>query len=170
MAELYFVLKPQTVAYTGLLNVHELYMQIDSWFRDKGYEKNEIKNEEAVAKEGKYIELHLEPWKKVTDYLKFVIRLKLKIFDCKEVEVELDGHKTGMHEGRVQASIEAWLLTDYEDRFDQRPLHYFLRTIYDKFFFRTYTQKYSGELKQDALALINELKSFLNLYSHRVKR
>ncbi|RLE41615.1 hypothetical protein DRJ48_05215, partial [Candidatus Woesearchaeota archaeon] len=121
MAEIYFVVKKETLNFEGLFSVHELYTTIDQWFKDKGYDKNEVKNEEIVTKEGKYVELLLEPWKKMTDYLKNVIRLHIRIYNCKEVTVEIDKHKVKMNKGRLQIETEGFLLADYEDRWDQHP-------------------------------------------------
>ncbi len=170
MAEIYFVVKKQTISYDGIFNMDELYHTIDKWFKDKGYDKNEVKNEEIVGEEGKQIFLLLEPWKKVTDYSKNVIRVDIKIANCKEVLVDIDGHEMKMNKGKVIVATEAFLMTDYEDRFDRHPIYYFTRTIFDKFFFRIYTSKYQDELKEHTKELRMHIKAFLNLYRFKLEK
>jgi hypothetical protein len=62
--------------------------------------------------------------------------------------------------------FDAFLETDYEGRWENKPFYYFLRTIIDKYVFRVYTGKFVGNLEADTRDLHQRIKSFLNLYKY----
>jgi len=170
MAEVYSVSKVSTINYEGVLDVPEFYMAVDNWFKEKGYDKFEVKNEEIVEKEGKYVELLLEPWKKLTDYSKSVIRVHARMYNIKDVTVEVDGHQRKLNSGRLVIQTQGFMVTDYENRWDTYPFYFFIRTIFDKFFFSIYTKKYSGVIKEHTKELRAHIKSFLNLYRFKIEK
>ena len=67
MVERDIVVDRMKIEYEGLFSARELYKLIDNWFFEKGYDKREKKSSESIKPAGKYIEMELEPWKKVTD-------------------------------------------------------------------------------------------------------
>jgi hypothetical protein len=170
MAETYFLVKPTTIKYTGVMNIEELYNMIDEWFSRKGFDKHELKCEELVESGGRYIELLLEPWHKFTDYLKEVIRVHIRIYRVKDVKVKIDGHTIKMQEGEIHFFSEGFFQTDYQDRWEERPLYFFFRTLIDKYIYRIYNQKYEKELKSRCSELRADVKAFLNLYRFKVEK
>lgn len=166
MAERETVVDRLRLTYEGLFDVNELYKFIDTYFREKGYDKKEIKNIEKVSDEGKYIELLLEPWKKITDYARNVIRVRIVMSDIKDVEVEKDKTKVKLNQGKVQVVIDAYMDTDYEERWENKPTFFFIRTLFDRFFYRQYTLGYQANVLNDVNQLHSNLKAFLNLYRY----
>jgi hypothetical protein len=150
--------------YEGLLSVKDLYKLIDDWFYEKNYDKKEMKNIERVTPDGKYVEIVLMPWKKVSDYAKNEIQVRIIISDLKDVEVEKDGVKTKLNQGKLQVIFDAYLNTDYESRWETKPVYYFVRTIFDKYFYKQWMGGHSATCKGDCLELRDRIKSFLNLY------
>src|SRR3989338_2059430 len=132
MAEREVVVDKMRLTYEGLFEVTELYKHIDEWFRSRGYDKRENKNIEKVTPDGKYIEIEIEPWKKLSEYARIVIKLRMIMTDVKDVEVEKDGIKVKQNQGKLQAVFDGLLETDYEHRWEGSPLFYFLRVIWDK--------------------------------------
>ena len=116
MSETKLVVDHLKLSYEGLFSVTELYQLIDSWLREKGFDKRETRNQEHVTSEGKYIELVLQPWKKVTDYAKHEIKIQIHITRLKDVEVKKNGHKMKLNNGRVLITLDGYLVTDYENR------------------------------------------------------
>ena len=51
-----------TVRYEGIFNMNELYLMIENWFRQKGYDWEEKKNFEQTLKDGKDLEIELWPY------------------------------------------------------------------------------------------------------------
>jgi hypothetical protein len=166
MAERNLIVDRMRLSYEGLFSVPELYKVIDTWFREKGYDKREKKNIERVTADGKYIELVLEPWKKITDYAKNVIQIRMIMTDIKEVEIEKDGIKTKINQGKISMVMDAFFETDYENRWENKALFYFIRTLYDKYFFKPYSMGYQNNLLDDVNHLHATIKSFLNLYRY----
>jgi len=166
MAERRLVIDHMRLKYEGLFDLHELYKLIDNWLREKAFDKRELRNQEHVKPDGKYVELILMPWKKITDYARHVIRIEIKVFNLTEVVVERDGQRVKMNQGRVDILFDAYLDTDYEDRWEQKPFYFFMRTIFDKFIYRTYSTQFEELLVENVHQLHTAIKSFLNLYQY----
>ncbi|MBD3310504.1 hypothetical protein GF351_04750 [Candidatus Woesearchaeota archaeon] len=166
MAEREVIVDKMRITYEGLFDVKEFYKFIDVWFREKGYDKKDVKNIEKVTPEGKYIELELEPWKKITDYAKNVIKLRIFMTDIKEVEVEQDNKKVKLNQGKVHMVFDAFLETDYENRWEMKPTFFFIKTIFDRFFYKPYTSGYQANVLNDVNQLAANVKAFLNLYRY----
>jgi len=166
MAEREIIVDHMRLIYEGLFDVTQLYTMIQEWFREKGYDKKERKNYENVTPTGKYIELELEPWKKITDYAMFVIKLRIIMKDVKDVEVEKDGAKVKLNQGHITIVFDGFLQTDYESRWEGKPMMFFLRTLFDKFVFKPYTERFKGKLLDEVNDLHSQVKGFLNLYRY----
>ena len=74
--------------------------------------------------------------------------------------------KVKLNSGKIQIVSDAYLETDYEHRWEGKPSFFFLRTIFDKYFFKPYTKGYQGNLLKDYNDLMGNIKSFLNLYRY----
>jgi hypothetical protein len=166
MAERRLVVDHMKLSYEGLFSVHELYTLIDRWFREKGFDKREMRNQEHVKPDGKYIELELQPWKKITDYARHVIKVNITMLRIKDVVVEQEGKRHKLQSGRVNITFDGYLDTDYEDRWEQKPFYFFLRTLFDKFVYRTYSAEFEDLLVENVTQLQQAIKSFLNLYRY----
>ena len=170
MVETYFVVKKTTIKYNGIFNVDEFYLHIDEWLHSKGFDKVETKTEEHVETDGKYVKLLLEPFYKFNDYCKEVLRINIHMRNIKDVEVNIDGHKIKMQEGSVKVETDGFFLTDYENRWESKPVYFFLRSLIDKYIYRLYNQKYEKVLKNTANEFRANIKSFLNLYRFKIER
>ncbi len=170
MSEIYFVVKKQTIKYEGLIDVQEFYSFIDSWLKSKGFEKVEVKSEEHADQKGKYIELLLEPFYKFNDYCKEVIRIHIHMYNVRDAEVVIDSHKLKMQEGLVSVDTDGFFVTDYENRWEERPFYFFLRSLIDKYIYRIYNQRYQKVLKETIAQLRADIKAYLNLHRFRIER
>jgi hypothetical protein len=166
MSEKRLIIDQLRLNYSGIFNLQELYKMIDGWLYEKGYDKYEKKNEEQVLETGRKIEVEIRPWKKTTDYAKNEIRLRIFVDNMTDIEVDRDGKKIKMHKGDIQMIFDAFLETDYEHRWENKPMYYFMRTIVDKYVFKIYTEKFVGNLTADTRDLHQRIKSFLNLYKY----
>jgi len=163
MAEKKIVIPSQVISYSGIFSVSDIYSHIDSFTRQNGYDKLELLNSEQVFSSGKDIVLLIEPYKKITDYAKCVLWVKMIFTDVKEVEIERDGKKKKMNKGNVTIIMQGFLITDYEGKWEQQPWFIFIRTIFDKFVFKIYTNKFEEILRHDYQTLNTHLKGYLNL-------
>ena len=166
MSERRLVIDHMRIKYEGLFNATELYKLIDNWLREKAFDKRELKNEEHVRPEGKYVELVIMPWKKISDYARHVIRLEIRMHNLKDVVIEKDGQRVKMNQGKIDMIIDGYLDTDYEDRWEQKPFYFFMRALFDKFVYRTYSTQFEELLVENVHQFHTMIKSFLNLYKY----
>ncbi len=166
MAEREVMVDKMRLTYEGLFSIYELYKMMDEWFEEKGYDKREVKNIESVFPEGKYIEIIMEPWKKLTDYAKSVIKVRMIFSDIKEVQVEKEGVKVNLNQGRAHFVFDAYLETDYEHKWEAKPMFFFIKTLYDKYFYKSYTKQLQAEVVDAVTELHARIKGFLNLYRY----
>lgn len=164
MAERDVVVDKIRLTYEGIFKVTDLYRLIDNFFRDRGYDKRERRNIENVKADGKYIELELEPWKKITDYAQNVIQLRIIMSNVTDAHVKKDGVDVKLNKGKIQIVLSAYIETDYEGRWEGKPLLYFLRTVFNKFIFKPYTEGYEKNVLADLNELYSMIKNYLNTY------
>lgn len=164
MAERMTIVDGEKIIYKGLFDFKELYNVIDAFLWQKGFDKRIRKNEEQVSADGKYVNTIIQPWKKVTEYIKHEIKLVITVHHAKEEIREIDGIKKKLTNGVVDISFFAYLCTDYEGRWEQRAEYFFLRTIFDRFVYKMQNQSSSGTLRNDTKLLKGEVEAFLNLH------
>jgi len=164
MAERRLIVDHLKLNYKGLFSMNELYNMVDRWFMQKGFDKREMFNREHVRPDGKFIELEIQPWKKITDYAKLVIRVHIVVLNMKDSDIEKDGQKLILNKGNITVTFDAYLVTDYEHRWENRPFYYFIRTVFDKYVYKGYMEQWEEELKSQTYELHDQIKSFLNLY------
>lgn len=163
MAEKKIVVDTLRLSYQGLFNLNELYLIIDKWLREKGYDKFERKNFEHVYPDGKQIEVEIEPWKKFTDYAKCSIKLNMLFTGVKDVVVKKDGMKVRMNQGKCLITFMGYLETDYEHQWEQKAFLFFLRSLFDMFIYKINTDKFEAFITEDTNHLYQTIKSYLNI-------
>ncbi|MFC1741743.1 hypothetical protein ACFL3V_04370 [Nanoarchaeota archaeon] len=167
MVERKILIDEEAMDYEGLFNLIELYSIIDDFFKLKGYDKFETLNEEHVYPAGKELHIILTPMKWHTDYVRKVLKIELQMKKIKEVETEVDKVKVKLNQGKVRILYSAYLETDWEGRWEQRPVYHFIRTLFDKYIYRKHTKDFEAELVSDINELREKMGSFLNLYRFR---
>ena len=163
MAEIKTLIDGKKVVYEGLFNMKDLYRTIDKWFFEHGYDKQELKNFEDISENERQVILEILPYKKISDYARIEVRIFLIVSHLTDVEIERTGVKIKTNKGRTDFSFDCYLVTDYENKWETRPIYYFMRTIFDKFVFKVYTSKFEKEAVKDTLEVEDEIKAFLNL-------
>ncbi len=164
MAERFTVVDQEKIIYKGFFDVTQLTRMIEQYFKTKAYDKRIVRDEEHVEKDSKYIHLWWEPYKKITDYIKFEIRIWIYITNVTQVEKDIDGIKTKINKGDFYITLDGFLITDYEHRWEEKPLYFFFRTVFDKFIYKMQMAKYEALIKEHVMELKAEISSFLNLY------
>ena len=166
MAERRIVVDNLVLQYEGLFQITELYLMVDKWLRQRGYDKFEKKNYEHVLKDGKYIEVEMEPWKKFNDYAKVTLNVYFHMSGIKDVVVKKDGADIKMNQGRISIRFIGYLVTDYESKWEGKPYFYFLRAVIDKWIYRVSSDKFEGAVAEEVKHLYQNIKAFLNLYRY----
>jgi len=166
MSEKKLVIDQMKLDYSGLFDLNGLYRMIDSWFYEKGYDKWELKNYEQVMPHGKDITIELLPWKKITDYFKNTIRIRINGVGIKDIEVEKKGVKLKLNQGKIMMIFDGYLESDYEHRWEKKPYFFLIRTVFDKYLFKRYFNKFEKWLINDVYDIHGRIQRFLNLYRY----
>ena len=166
MVERKIVVESMVVEYSGLFNASELHRLINNWLTEKAYMAHDMRSAEHVSEAGKHIEYVAEPYKRITDYAKYVINITAIMDNVKEVVVEKSGSKVKLNQGKVMVELSGFLELDYEHRWEKKPLFYFLRAIFDQFIFKVNTERFEQGIAEEVNHLHTTVKSFLNLYKY----
>ena len=54
-------------------------------------------------------------------------------------------------------------IKDYEKRWQDKPVHKFLRSMYEKYIIREAIEEYENDLKDDTKEMIKDTKAFLRI-------
>jgi len=166
MSEIKYLVDGKEVQYEGLFDLQGLFKTIDEFFRERGYDRLETKNFEEVYDTGRQITIELLPYKKPNDYVKVEIRIYAFFRNLKERIVEVDGVKRKLFHGRAEIWFDANLYTDFEHRWQDRVLFYFIRTMTDKFIKRSQSHMIEEFAIKDCWDVIDLVKSFLNMHRY----
>lgn len=167
MSERKIIVDESELAYEGLFDIKEVYSLIDDFLRQKNYDKFEKTNREFVGSAGKEIYYVLTPVFGISDFARKLLKIDLSAKEVKDVEVEIDGFKRRMQQGKFKIMLSGILETDYEGRWEQTAFYYFVRTMFNKYIYRKHTEDFEGQIKSDVMMLKEQLGALLNLYRYK---
>ena len=150
--------------YKGLFEAKNFFKLVDSWLSERQMEKKNTKDVEIMTPEGKFIEWEISPWTKCTDYMRLYMKIRVLMYEVKKVEAIRDKKKIVLDHGHVIIILDGYLEHDYEHRWDGTPMLHFIRTMMDKFVYRTYTQKYEQRWTHDCHQIYDLMQRFFNTY------
>ncbi len=167
MPEDNLIVNNERIQYEGVFSVSELYRLIDEWLLDKGYFRIEPKHVESARPEGKFVELELTPSKELTDYAKSLLKFRIQMSNLKDVTLETpEGKKQKLNQGTVLITMSGILQTDYQDRWESKPVFLFFRAIYDRYIYKSLTGGFEGTIKSDIAQFKKTIAGFLNLHRY----
>ncbi|MBD3354919.1 hypothetical protein GF361_02960 [Candidatus Woesearchaeota archaeon] len=164
MSEKKIVIDGLELHYEGLFDLDELLSAIDKYSKERGYSKSEKRRHETIKPESKQFSMELRPAKVKTEYYSLMLKIRINITNLKEVEVKKDKVKTKLNKGDITMLFDAWAVTDYRNRWENKPLYYFLMTVVDKFIYKFHSDKFHGELIEDTQYIYQNIKAHLNLH------
>ncbi|HZX44792.1 MAG TPA: hypothetical protein VFF28_03860 [Candidatus Nanoarchaeia archaeon] len=166
MSEIKIVVDHLRLSYTGTMQVKELFKIINRWSFERQLQKKEDRDHEYNEPDGKHIEYEISHWKKISDYIKYIFKVRAIFKGIKKVEITMGKRKIKADHGTVTFFFDGFVEYDYEHRWDERPMFVFLRSIYDKFIYRPYSDRFDDRLVKEVNDLKNELETFLNMYRY----
>jgi len=167
MVEHEIIVIEERINYEGLFSIDEVHKLITEYLQKRHYDLYDKLQSEAVRPEGKDIDIQMEPEKNIDDYTAFLIKIRIFCTHLKDVTVEQDGRKRRLNDGKVQIVFDAFLRTDYQHRMASKPVYHVLKTIFDKYIFKTSTAKHEQALKDDVAHLKDQVANYLNLWKKR---
>lgn len=166
MPEKRVIVEDLKIDYEGLFKLNELYLAMEHWMKERGYDKNEKKNHEQVLKTGR--EIFIEFWgsKKLSDYAESKIKIEFTVKNMKDINVKKDGVEVAMNQGKIVIALNGYLFTDYGSQWEGKPLFYFLRMVFDRWIYSVSTAKFQQGVSEEVEHLYKTLKGHLNMYRY----
>ena len=160
MPEIDYVIPAIKIEQRAVFNFADLYRLLKSWFNLHNYDFYE-KEYIDVLKEGgeKSDSIKWEAERKVDDYVKFHIELRIKLADVEDVKLK----DNLVCKGTCGIKFESFLEKDYDNRWERNSFIKFLRALYDHFILRPKLERYADELRQETYDVFDQAKSFLKL-------
>ncbi len=170
MSEKRLVVNNLELNYKGIFSFEELYKEIGRIVEERGYKRHEKRYEEFVTPSGKELFVELRPMKKKTEYYDLMLKIRVEAKNVKESTVEVDGVPTVFQEGDVSMIFDAWTTTDYEHRWGEKPIFFFVKALINKWVYRFPMEEgFLGEVAADVRSVYRDVKAHLNLYKYKVR-
>lgn len=166
MGHLKIVVDHEKIDYKGPLNLGDMLRMIENFLWERGFDKKQDKDFEQNTANGKFIEWQITPWKKISDYTRYHIKIRVLGYDILKADAVNNGKKTKVDNGRIIIVIDGFVEYDYDHRWEEKPILHFFRVIYDYFVNKAYTERFEHMLVHDINHLVSHIEKFLNLYRH----
>jgi len=153
-----------TIKYNGIFNFPEFYKFCYEWLTEEtGLNIQEVKYEEKIQGETKKIIVEWTGERKLTDYFRFDIKLKLSIGGLANVEINHGGVKVKTNKGSVTVAFKGILVRDYEGKFESTAFNKFLRGIYEKWVITSRIEEFEDKISVDSDEFLSQTKAYLDL-------
>lgn len=166
MSELRLVVDHLRFNYTGPFNANELIKHIYAFLKERGFDMLQLKDFEQNTQTGKHMEWQVRPWKKISDYGRFWPNIRVLIKDYHKVDAVVDRKKVKIGNGHVIIYIDGYLELDEQQRWETIPFFQFLRSLYNHFFYRIYSERFEQRLSYDMHHLYYSIEQFFNVYKY----
>ncbi|HJO01409.1 MAG: hypothetical protein QF655_02275 [Candidatus Woesearchaeota archaeon] len=164
MSELRLIVDHLRLNYTGPFDANALFKHINAFLFERGWDSDIEKEFEQNVKTGKQIEVQIKCWKRISDYVRLWPKIRILVSDYNKVDAIVDKKKVKVGNGRVVIYIDAYLELDESQRWEGLPFFQFLRTIYNNFIYKVYTERFEQRLSYDMHHLYNTIEQFFNVY------
>ena len=75
----------------------------------------------------------MEGKRNTTEYVQYILKIKMHSWDVKEVEIVQDGHKKIVYQGRIEVRFAGNVETDWQKKFEKGTFTKFLKNVYEKY-------------------------------------
>jgi hypothetical protein len=155
------------VVHAGVFDFKTFYNYLYDWLVNYQYIVIEKKYSEKIKAEGKDVDIEWLCLRKISDYFRFRIKIKMRVIGMASAELVKDGMKLKRDKGEIEISIGSFLERDYENKWEMNAVNKFLRGLYDKYIIKTRVEDYEGALGGEVQEFIAQVKAFLVLEGKR---
>jgi len=166
MGHLKIIVDHDKIDYSGPVDVTGLFNMIENFIFYMGFDKRQDKDFEQNTPNGKFIEWQISPWKWITDYTRYIIKVRVLGYDIVKADTVHNGKKAKVESGRILIVIDGFVEYDLQSKWQDKPILFFLSQLYDKFIFKVYTERFEHMLVNDINHLHDQIEKFLNVYRH----
>ena len=159
------VVNNKELLYKGIFRSDDVFHVINQALKERDYQKREKRSEELVAEAGKQSYVELRPFKEVTHYMTFMIKIKIIFDKVTETTEVIDGMKRKFLNGDVKIVFDSWLLGDYKERWITQPWLYFVKGLINKYVYTfSIDAGFKGNLNADTAYIYAKVKKLLDSY------
>lgn len=131
-----YPLEPIQLRYHGLFDFDGFYSAVIDWAKNYGYLWHEKSYKHKVpSPRGAEQEWDWQMSTNVNEYVRFVIEIEIHSWDLLEVEVEVEGKKKILNNGRMLIKIEGAVELDWQKKFTGSKFRQKLGEWYIKYYF-----------------------------------
>jgi hypothetical protein len=166
MSEGRIIIDHQKLEYEGPFDLNDLVMMMQRFLFERGFDRKLEKDFEQNTKDGLNVEWQVTSWKKISDHARFHARIRFFVSNYVKVDAVKDKKKVKVGNGKIDMIFDGFLDMDYFHKWNNRPMLIFIRSLFDKFIYKIYTDRFEQRLAYDMTHLINEVEKFFNIYRH----
>src|SRR3989338_4481848 len=166
MGHIKIIVDHDKIDYSGPLNVTELLKLIEGFIWERGFDKRQDKDFEQNTDKGKFVEWQISPWKWISDYTRFIIKVRVIGYDIVKADAVQDKKKVKVDSGRVIIVIDGFVESDLQSKWEQNHFMHLIRAVYDNFIHKVYTERFEQIIIHDINHLHSQIEKFLNMYRH----
>ncbi len=161
------VVNNKELLYKGIFRPDDIFRVVNKALKNKEYNKREKRSEELVAEAGTQSYIELRPFKEVSAYMTFMIKIKIVFDKVTETTEEIDGMNRKFQNGDVKIVFDSWLLGDYQSRWGMQPWVFFMKGLINKYIYTFPTESgFKGHLSSDTAYIFAQIKKLLNSYKY----
>lgn len=168
MAEKNILVDGIEVNYEGLFDLQGLLRKFDELIKEKGYAKVEKERSQRVTPNGKEFFIELRPGKVPHPYHMIFMKIKMYCTEIEEVDAKIAGKPKRLEKGKVTILMDAWEMTDYENRWEQTPWYTVWSQVVDKIFYK-YMNRFQGPVIGDVHYIRDNLQAYLDLHRYLIE-
>ena len=156
------------VKYDGVFSYGDFYKFCYDWLTEELIlVLTEKQYEEKISGNEKEVKIKWEGVKELTDYFKIEIKVEFHITNMVNVEINKDGNKIKMNQGKVKITTKGNLLRDYKGKFETHAFYKFLRGIYEKWVITQRVLQFENYLSGKCDEFAGQAKAYLDLEGKR---
>ena len=159
------VINHRELKHQGIFHLEEVFHTLNKALETRGYTLREKKTEESVVLTGKMSLVELRPFKEKSSYLTLLFKIKIQAEEIRDLQVKVGMGKQLFQQGNLTLVLDAWILSDYAQRWGMNPLVYFLKGVINKYIYTWPMEAgFVNELHDDAGYLIYQFRQLLKTY------
>ena len=150
------------ITYDGVYDLDELLRAITEWFSQWVYDVAPEEHSEKVGGDGKELKIIIKAFRKVTEYVKFVVDVEIVILREVDVVVDYKGKNLKQQKGEVQVRVKTMMQKNWMKTFSDK--QEFLRQTYEKYIMKKTLSNYEDKLRLEGDSLIRLIKEHFAQY------
>lgn len=151
-----------TITYDGPAKISGMCDTISDWFDHFDYDADKVMDEEKVRQDHKELKIIWEAEKDVSDYAALKMEVIVTVNDARDITIKTDDGDIHCTDCDLSFTVDAFVETDTEGKYEGRPLLYFLRYVGEHMIYKNYIDEYEETLADHCDNLQREVNRFLN--------